>query len=53
MTTDVVEVPSSTKLFEVVRRFKEREIGRLIVVEDGKPVGILTQSDIIKVFPSV
>jgi predicted transcriptional regulator len=53
MTTDVVEVPSSTKLFEVVRRFKEREIGRLIVVEDGKPVGILTRSDIIRVFPSV
>jgi predicted transcriptional regulator len=52
MTTDVVEVPSDTKLFEVIRRFKELEIGRLIVVDDGKPVGILTQSDIIKVFPS-
>lgn len=53
MTTNVVEAPSSTKLFEVVRRFKEREIGRLIVVEDGKPVGILTQTDIIRVFPSL
>jgi predicted transcriptional regulator len=53
MTTDVVEAPSSTKLFEVVRRFKEREVGRLIVVEDGIPIGILTQSDIIKVFPSL
>jgi predicted transcriptional regulator len=53
MTTDVVEASSDTKLFEVVRRFKEREIGRLIVVEDGKPVGILTHSDIIRVFPSL
>jgi predicted transcriptional regulator len=53
MTTDVVEAASDTKLFEVIRRFKEREIGRLIVVEDGKPVGILTQSDIIRVFPSM
>jgi len=53
MTTDVVEVPSDTKLFEVIRRFKELEIGRLIVVDDGKPVGILTQSDIIRVFPSL
>jgi hypothetical protein len=53
MTHDVVEAPSDTKLFEVIRRFKELEIGRLIVVEDGKPVGILTQSDIIRVFPSL
>jgi hypothetical protein len=53
MTTDVVEVPSDTKLFEVIRRFKELEIGRLIVVDNGKPVGILTQSDIIRVFPSL
>ena len=53
MTTDVVEAPSDTRLFEVIRQFKERAIGRLIVVEDGKPVGIITQSDIIRVFPSL
>jgi predicted transcriptional regulator len=53
MTTNVIEAPSTTKLFEVIRRFKEREIGRLIVIEDGKPVGIITQSDIIRVFPSL
>ncbi len=53
MTHDVVEAPSDIQLFEVIRRFKEREIGRLIVTENGKPVGILTQSDIIRVFPSL
>lgn len=53
MTREVIEAPSDIKLFEVVRRFKEREIGRLIVTEDNKPVGILTQSDIIRVFPSL
>jgi predicted transcriptional regulator len=53
MTADVVEAPSDIQLFEVIRRFKEREIGRLIIVEGGKPVGILTQSDIIRVFPSL
>jgi transcriptional regulator len=53
MITDVVEAPSDTRLFEVIRRFKEREIGRLIVMEEGKPVGIITQSDIIRVFPSL
>ncbi len=53
MTTDVVIASSGVQLFEVISRFKEREIGRLIVVENGKPVGILTQSDIIRVFPSL
>ncbi|MFA5414020.1 MAG: CBS domain-containing protein [Methanoregula sp.] len=53
MTTDVVKASSDTRLFQVIRRFKEREIGRLIVVEDGKPVGIITQTDIIRVFPSM
>ncbi|RQD83830.1 MAG: CBS domain-containing protein [Methanocalculus sp. MSAO_Arc2] len=53
MTHDVIEVPASTRLYEVIRRFKEREIGRLIVVENGVPVGILTQSDIIHIFPTL
>ncbi|MDD1686524.1 CBS domain-containing protein [Methanoregula sp.] len=53
MTPDVVEASSHIKLFEVINRFKEREIGRLIVIEEGKPVGIITQSDIIRVFPSL
>jgi hypothetical protein len=53
MTTTVEKVSSDVKLFEVITRFKEREIGRLIVMEDDKPVGILTQSDVIRVFPSL
>ena len=53
MTRDVVQAPSDIKLFDVIRRFKEREIGRLVVTDNGKPVGILTQSDIIRVFPSL
>ena len=52
MTEDVVQVEADVRLFEVVRRFKEREIGRLIVVDHGRPAGILTKSDIIRVFPS-
>ncbi|WP_298665731.1 CBS domain-containing protein [uncultured Methanofollis sp.] len=53
MTSEVVETDADTHLYEVIRRFKEREIGRLIVFEGGKPVGIITQSDIIGVFPAL
>jgi predicted transcriptional regulator len=53
MTTDVVYADAGTRLFEVVRQFKERQIGRLIVVDGGVPVGILTQSDVIGLFPSL
>jgi transcriptional regulator len=53
MTSDVVLADAGTKLYEVVRRFTEQKIGRLIVVEDGEPVGILTQSDVLRVFPSL
>jgi len=53
MTKDVVRASADVQLFEVINRFKEREIGRLIVMEGEKPIGILTQSDIIRVFPSL
>jgi predicted transcriptional regulator len=53
MTTDVVKAPSDVQLFEVIRRFKERGIGRLVVMEDDRPIGILTQSDIIRQFPTL
>ena len=49
---DVVQADADVRLYEVIQRFKEREIGRLIVVDGGRPIGILTQSDIIRVFPS-
>lgn len=53
MSKDVVIAPSNVRLFEVIGRFKEREIGRLVVVENGKPIGMLTRTDIIRVFPEM
>ncbi len=52
-TKDVIEVDANTRLYEVIRRYKEKKIGRLVVMDHGKPVGILTHSDIIGVFPSL
>jgi transcriptional regulator len=48
MTEDVVYADASVQLYEVIRKFKERSIGRLVVFEDNLPVGILTQSDIFR-----
>ena len=53
MTTDVVIISPEVNLYEVIGRFKEQKIGRVIIIEDGMPVGILTQSDVIKVFPAL
>ncbi|HJJ28579.1 MAG TPA: CBS domain-containing protein [Methanocorpusculum sp.] len=53
MVKRVITIPDSMKLFEVVKKFKEEKIGRVIVMEGRTPVGILTHSDIIKVFPSL
>lgn len=52
MTEDVVIASPDINLFEVIGQFKEQEIGRIIIVDGRKPIGILTQSDILKVFPS-
>ncbi|TAJ44524.1 CBS domain-containing protein [Methanofollis fontis] len=53
MTHDVVRADADTPFYDVIRRFKEREIGRLIVVDEDRPIGIITQSDIIGVFPAL
>ena len=51
MTRDVVTAPPGLKIYDVIEQFKERKIGRLLVVDGDKPIGILTQSDILRVFP--
>lgn len=53
MTEDVVKASSGTRIYEILRDFKEREIGRLIIVEGEKAVGIVTQSDVMRLFPSM
>ncbi|MDD3406649.1 MAG: CBS domain-containing protein [Methanomicrobium sp.] len=53
MTNNVVIVSPNVNLYEVIGRFKEQKIGRVIIMEEDRPVGILTQSDVIKVFPAL
>ena len=50
MTRNVVTVGPDTDLNEVARTMLERKIGGLPVVEHGRLVGIITESDIFKRF---
>ena len=45
MTTDLVTVPLEASLDVAVRRMLEARVGSVIVVADGTPTGILTETD--------
>jgi len=48
MTPEVESIPSSTPLRDVARRMVEREIHRLMVVDDGKLVGLVSTLDVLR-----
>jgi CBS domain-containing protein len=50
MTRNVVTVSPDADLVDVARTMLERKIGGLPVVEDGRLVGIVTESDIFRRF---
>jgi CBS domain-containing protein len=47
MKTDVVTTTPDTPLAEAAKLMMDRKIGCLVVVEEGKIVGILTESDFV------
>jgi len=48
MVEEVITVESNTKVREAVELMNENEIGCLVVTRKGKPVGIVTERDILK-----
>ena len=50
MTNDPVTIGPDAPLAEAARLMLERKIGALLVVDDGRLVGILTESDFVKRF---
>jgi len=53
MTREVITVGEDTPLEQAARVMADHDIGCLPVVTDGKPVGIVTESDIFRVFVDV
>ena len=47
MITDVVSVDSETTVKDAASRMAKDEIGSLVVTEQGKPVGIVTERDLL------
>jgi len=48
MVEEVITVEPNTKVREAVELMNENEIGCLVVTRKGKPVGIVTERDILK-----
>jgi len=52
MTPDVLTATPSETIAEVSSRMGERKVGSIVVVDDTRPVGILTERDMIKIAAS-
>lgn len=50
MSTEIETIGPDEPLEEAARRMLERKIGCLVVVQGGRLVGILTESDFVKAF---
>ncbi len=50
MTSDVITVTEDTPIEEAARIMADNKIGGLPVVRDGKVVGIITETDLFKIF---
>jgi acetoin utilization protein AcuB len=53
MTKDVITVSEYTPLEEAARIMADNKIGGLPVVRDGRLVGIITESDLFKIFTEI
>jgi CBS domain-containing protein len=48
MTKNVLSTEKSTQLADAARLMAEKGIGCVVITENGKPVGVLTEKDIMK-----
>ena len=48
MTTQLTTAPVSASVFEAMQRMVAEDVGRLIVIDNEKPVGIFTEKDVLK-----
>lgn len=47
MTKEIITISTETNLQEILNIMKEKKVGKLPVVEDGKVLGVVTRDDIL------
>jgi CBS domain-containing protein len=47
MNTDVATAAPGTPISQVAKLMADRDVGAVLIVEDGKPVGIVTDRDLV------
>jgi len=48
MTTNLITVSLDTTIYEVVQSMQEKKISSIVIIENNKPIGIITERDILK-----
>jgi predicted transcriptional regulator len=48
MTKNLISIDSTDKVFAAIKVMTDNDIGSVLVTKDAKPVGILTERDILK-----
>src|SRR4051794_12935770 len=49
MSVPVVTVTADEKVAEAAARMRERHVGSVVVIDDARPVGILTERDLVRI----
>ena len=47
MTKDLISVDGDAPLYEAVKKFNDHKVGRLVVMIDGVPKGVLSKTDVL------
>ena len=48
MTSPLITVPGDANILEAMRKMREKDISRLVVMEGDRPLGIVSEKDVIR-----
>ena len=48
MSTPLITIPKEKPILEAIRELRSKNISRLVVTDNGKPIGLVSETDLIK-----